>query len=182
MDYEFLPAVIAGFLGGLAMSMLMNVMRMAGATDMDMELLEGSMFTGNHTAAKAIGAVMHLMVMSALVMGSIYALVFAWADLKPSQLWWLGAAMGVLHGAIAGVGMGMMPRLHPRMQSDDPIGSRGTPLTQPGSPVLTAEPEVRLRPPGLFARHYGPITPAGVLMAHVTYGLVVGLVYWWLAG
>lgn len=90
--------------------------------------------------------------------------------------------MGVLHGAIAGVGMGMMPRLHPRMQGDDPIGSRGTPLTQPGSPVLTAEPELRLRPPGLFARHYGPITPAGVLMAHVTYGLVVGLVYWWLAG
>lgn len=182
MEFEIWPAVIAGFLGGVAMSVLMNVMRLAGATDMDMELLEGSMVTGSSTAARAIGTMMHLVMMSALVIGSIYGLVFAWADFDPSQLWWVGAAMGVVHGAVAGVGMGMMPLLHPRMDSDDTAGSHARPLSRPGSPLLTDEPELRLRPPGLFGRHYGAMTPLGELMAHTTYGLVVGVVYGWLAG
>lgn len=182
MDFEFLPAVIAGFLGGVAMTVLMNALRKAGATDMDMELLEGSMFTGDRRAAKAIGAMMHLVVMSALVIGSIYAAVYSWIDLDPSNLWWAGAVMGVVHGMIAGVAMGMMPLVHPRMDRDGPLGSRATPLSSSGSPVRTAEPEVRLRSPGLFAHRYGAITPVGVLMAHAVYGVVVGVVYGALAG
>lgn len=182
MEFEFLPAVVAGLLGGMAMTVLMEGMRMAGATDMDMALLEGSMFTGSEKLARAIGTMMHLVMMSALVIGSIYALVFAWADLDRSQLWWVGAAMGAVHGAVAGVVMAMMPVMHPRMERDDNVGSRAKPLSQPGSPLVTAAPELRLRPPGLFARNYGAITPVGELMAHITYGLVVGLAYGWLAG
>jgi hypothetical protein len=41
--------------------------------------------------------------------------------------------------------------------------------------------EVRLDPPGIHGKNYGAMTPPGVVMAHVIYGLVVGLVYAWLA-
>jgi hypothetical protein len=181
MEFEFWPAVTAGLLGGIAMSVLMNGMRAAGKTDMDMELMEGTMLSGRHSTARVLGVMMHLVMMSALVFGSLYALLFAWVDPDPESLWWVGAAFGVVHGMVAGMAMGMMPMMHPRMVRDPMMAASVAAPSRPGSPVLTAEPDLKLRPPGLFARNYGSMTPAGELMAHVTYGLVVGLVYWWLA-
>lgn len=46
------------------------------------------------------------------------------------------------------------------------MGSQASLMSRPGSPLVTADPQVRLRRPGLFARNYGTITPVGVLMAH----------------
>jgi hypothetical protein len=39
---------------------------------------------------------------------------------------------------------------------------------------------VHLRPLGLFGKNYAAMMPLGVLMAHVVFGLVLGLVYAWL--
>jgi hypothetical protein len=49
------------------------------------------------------------------------------------------------------------------------------------SSSATAPQEVRLVAPGLFAKNYGPMTPVGLVMGHVVYGLVVALVYGWLS-
>ncbi|WP_100497891.1 hypothetical protein [Geodermatophilus chilensis] len=106
----------------------------------------------------------HLVVMSALVFGSIYALLFAWFDVGSGNAWWIGALIGLVHGLMAGVVMAMMPAMHPRM----------TATATAGSP---SGPAVELKPPGPFAKNYGAATPPGVVMAHVIYGLVVGLVY-----
>ncbi len=182
MDYEFWPAVIAGVLGGIVMSMMMKAMAKAGKTEMDLALIEGSMFTGERKKAMAIGMMMHLVLFSGIVIGSIYALLFAFFNVDPGNLWWVGALFGIVHGAMAGVMMPALPRMHPRMVSDDSPLAREIPTSaRPGSPVLTTEPELRLRAPGLFGKFYGKTMPAMVIMVHMLYGLTVGLVYWWLA-
>jgi hypothetical protein len=170
MGYEFWPAVIAGLLGGLLMTAMMTMMRKAGKTAMDMALLQGSMFTGDRSKAKAIGLFTHLVMMSAIVLGSIYALLFAWFDTEANNAWWVGALIGVVHGIVAGMAMAMMGAMHPRMRA----GAMATAGAGSGD-------EVQLEPPGFFAKNYGAATPPGVLMAHVIYGLVVGLVYAFLA-
>jgi hypothetical protein len=67
----------------------------------------------------------------------------------------------------------MMGAMHPRM--DPP------PATGDGDAVTTTAGEIRLLEPGLFAKNYGPMTPMGLLIGHVIYGLVVALVYGLLA-
>lgn len=157
MEFNFWAAILAGFLGGSAMSAPMTMMIKAGKTEMDMELMEGAMFTGDPSRAKAIGLVIHLVMMSALVIGSIYALLFSALGVSAGNAWWVGAGFGVLHGVIAGMGMAMMAMMHPRMGP------------QPASAGVSG---VSLGEPGLFARNYGKATPTGVLIAHTVYGLL----------
>ncbi|OMQ16649.1 hypothetical protein A7K94_0201010 [Modestobacter sp. VKM Ac-2676] len=166
MDFEFWPAVLAGLAGGVVMSALMAMMRKAGKTQMDMALIEGAMFTGDRGRAKVIGLMMHLVVLSALVIGSLYALLFTWLEVESGNAWWVGGLLGIAHGLIAGVAMAVLPAVHPRMHA----GASTAPADVSGSPV-------ELEPPGAFAKNYGGATPPGLVMAHVVYGLVVGLVY-----
>jgi hypothetical protein len=173
MEFEFWPAVIAGFSGGVVMSLLMAMMRKAGKTEMDMALIEGSMFSGDRSTAKGIGAFMHLVVFSALLIGSIYALLFDAFDVTEGNAWWVGALLGIAHGIIGGVVMGMIPAMHPRMRG----GAESDSISGPGGPQ---DGSLMLKKPGVFAKNYGKATPPGVMMTHIAYGLVVGLVYAWL--
>jgi hypothetical protein len=170
MEFEFWPALVAGFVGGAVMSMLIAMMRKAGKTEMDMALIEGSMLSGDRDKAKAIGAFMHLVVFSALIIGSIYAWLFDVFGVSEGNAWWVGALFGVLHGILGGLLMGMIPAMHPRMRGGVESGR----VEQVGGP---SDGALLLKPPGVFAKNYGSATPPGVLMVHVAYGLVVGLVY-----
>lgn len=161
MEFEFWSAVIAGIAGGVVMTAMMMMAKAAGLTRMDMALIEGSMFTGDPGKAKAIGMFMHLVIMSGIVIGSIYAALFAWFDVSESNAWWYGIIFGVIHGLIAGMAMVMMPAMHPRM----------------GTSASTGSGEVHLDPPGLFAHNMGKATPVGLVMGHVLYGLVLAIVY-----
>jgi hypothetical protein len=176
MDFEFWPAFVAGVLGGATMSALTAMIRAANKTGMNIELIEGTMVTGKKQAATGLGVMMHLVVMSGLVIGSIYAWLFALIDPVPANLWWIGALLGVVHGVLGGMAMAIVPAMHPRMAREPALA--GGPATDP---VASEEPQLRLRPPGLFGRNYGAMTPAGFIMTHIAYGLVVGLDYWWLA-
>jgi hypothetical protein len=169
MEFELWPAIVAGLAGGLMMSALMTMMRSMGKTEMDMALLQGSMFTDDRGRARAIGLFTHLVMMSAVVFGSIYALLFAILGVEQGNAWWVGGAIGVVHGLLAGMGMAMMPSMHPRMPAQAQVGE-GT------------RHSLQLEPPGLFGKNYGGATPPGMLMAHIIYGIVVGLVYALLAG
>lgn len=86
----------------------------AGKTEMDMALIQGAMFTDDPHCAKMIGLVTRLVMMSALV-GSVYALVFATLGVRAGNAWWVGAVLGLVHGAMAGLSMAMMPAMHPPM-------------------------------------------------------------------
>ncbi len=165
MEFEILPAILAGMAGGIAMSAMMRIAKAAGLTEMDMALIEGAMFTDDRNKAKGIGAFVHVVMMSGMLIGSIYAQLFSVLAVAPGDAWWVGAAFGVAHGVIAGVGFAMIPAIHPRM----------------GRTAAAHGPHhLHLQPLGPFGKNYGAMTPAGVVMAHVIYGLVVGLVYAWL--
>ena len=161
MEFDFWSAVIAGIAGGVVMTAMMMMAKAAGLTRMDMALIEGSMFTGDAGKAKVIGMFMHLIIMSGVVIGSIYAALFAGFDVSESNAWWYGLVFGAVHGVIAGMAMVMMPAMHPRMSAQPSTGSGG----------------LHLDPPGLFAHNMGKATPAGLMMAHMVYGLVLAIVY-----
>ncbi|WP_165985231.1 hypothetical protein [Streptomyces sp. YIM 98790] len=163
MGFEFWPAVVAGFCGALIMTVMMVMMRSAGMTRMDMALMQGAMFTGEETKARAMGMFTHLVIMGALVFGMLYAALFALFDTSAGNAWWVGGLIGVVHGLIAGMAMAMMPAMHPRMR-------KTAAAQEPAQPL-------ELDPPGMFARNYGSATPPGIIMGHVVYGLVVGVVY-----
>jgi hypothetical protein len=164
MEFDLLAAITGGFIGAVVMTLMMNGAKAAGMTSMDMVLMQGAMVTGDRKKAKGIGLVTHLVMMGAIVLGSIYAWLFSLLDVAPEDLWWVGALIGVVHGIIAGMAMAMMPTMHPRMGGD----------------ADTAGDEIHLRSPGLFGKNHGKMTPVGIMMAHIVYGLVVGLVYGWL--
>lgn len=171
MDFDLLAALGAGFVATLAMTALIAMARAAGMTRMpSFEMLTGSMMSGNPATARAMGVVIHYIVMGTIVFGIIYALLFTVFN---SASWWVGLLIGVVHGIVVGLIMGMMPAMHPRMGRP----SAAQPNT---SSVTTTSNGVRLSAPGLFGTRWGAMTPAGVLIGHAVYGVVLALVYTWL--
>ncbi len=102
--------------------------------------------------------------------GMIYALV--WWAIDPTQAsdaWWYGLIFGAVHGFIAMAAMPMMSAMHPRVEAE-PRG--GTPPPEaPGD-------EVSLPQFGFGGTGFGKMTPLGIEMGHLVYGVVWGLVFW----
>ena len=94
-------------------------------------------------------------------MGQGFALGYAAAfALLGIATWWLGALLGLLHVAVAlSVLVPLLVGIHPRMASG---------RAEPGSTAV-------LEPPGLLGLNYGPQTPAAAIVAHVAYGVALGL-------
>lgn len=76
--------------------------------------------------------------------------------------WWLGAGVGLVHARfVLGVGLPMLPGMHPRMASEQhgPTPTRG------------------LEPPGFLALNDGRRTPIAVILAHLVYVGLLGAFY-----
>jgi hypothetical protein len=76
--------------------------------------------------------------------------------------WWLGMIFGFFHGLLVALISNMIfPAMHPRMSSVDhgPTASR------------------LLEPPGFLGMNYGYLTPVCVVIAHLAYGCIMGLMY-----
>ncbi len=170
VTFDVLAALVAGLIGAVAMTAMMQAAGAMGMTKMPgMALIQGTMVTGEAAKARRIGLVTHVVMMGTIVFGLGYAALFVAFD-DASAL--TGVLIGVAHGVVAGVAMAMMGSMHPRM---DPPPAGGN------DDVVTATAgEVRIVEPGLFAKNYGPMTPIGLVAGHVVYGLVVALVYGWL--
>lgn len=167
VTFDVLAALIAGLAGAIAMTVMMQAAGAMGMTKMpSMPLIQGTMVTGDEAKAKQIGFVTHVVMMGTVVFGLAYAALFVAFD-DASAL--TGILVGLGHGIVAGVAMVMMGAMHPRM---DPPPAAGD-----GEVVTTTADGVRLVEPGLFAKNYGPMTPMGLVVGHVVYGLVVALVY-----
>lgn len=167
MTFDIAAALLAGLVAALVMTVLMQAATAMGMTRMPaMMLIQGTMITGDRRTANLIGAVTHVIVMGTVVFGLIYAGLFVAFD-DASTL--TGALIGLVHGLIAGVMMVMMGAMHPRMDPP-PASAQAEPVTQTAGGV-------RLLAPGLFAKNYGAMTPVGLVIGHIVYGLVVALVY-----
>lgn len=166
MEFSLIGGLVAGFVATAIMSMMMKMSAKMDMTDMPpMELVTGSMMSGDPDRAKQLGTVVHWLMMGTLVFGLGYAAVFS---ALASATWLTGIIVGAVHGVAVGlVFMPMMPSMHPRMNT-------GT--TFDGS-VNVSPSGVQLSAPGLFGANWGGMTPLGLVMGHVVYGLVFALVY-----
>lgn len=144
-----------GFAATIVLTSILVAAQMAGLTRMDIPMMLGTIFVEDPDRARVAGALVHL------VNGQMFALFYAsgFAALERSG-WWLGALFGTVH-AIAALTLiiPLLPGVHPRMASD-----REGPAT-----------EVTLEPPGLFALNYGRSTALVTLVAHVAYGILLGV-------
>jgi hypothetical protein len=70
--------------------------------------------------------------------------------------------------------MPMMPAMHPRMDRElASVGGRTV--------VEDTTGEVHLAGPALLGKHSGGMTPVGIVMGHVVYGIALALLYSWIA-
>ena len=76
MEFDLLPALIAGFVATVAMTVGMTMGKSMGITTMDIALISGGMISGDERKARRAGMFVHLIVMGTLVFGSIYAFLF----------------------------------------------------------------------------------------------------------
>lgn len=151
MAFAFWPAVAAGLIGGIIMVTMGRLMKAAGI-DLQISIIRmwGTVFKLRGTAAQVVGWVIHLL-MSALI-ALIYALGFEYIFHATDQLWFWGLLGGLIHWFFAGLFMMAVPVMHPEI------------------------PEERSAP-GAFAISNGIDDAAAFLVAHLVYGVTVGIVY-----
>jgi hypothetical protein len=144
-----------GLIATTTLTALMITAQLAGLTRLDLPLVLGSLVTPDPDRARIAGFFIHLTVGQGFALG--YAATFALVD---RATWWLGGLLGLLHVGVAmTVLLPLLPGVHPRMASHR------------AGPSSTAV----LEPPGLLALNYGIQTPAVAVVAHLVYGVVLGL-------
>lgn len=146
-----------GFAGTVILTSILAGTHGLGLTRMNIPYLVGTMFTPNRDRAKSLGVLVH--VINGWIFSFIYVAAF---HLSGGPTWWKGAAIGLVHAVfVLAAAMPAMPGMHPRMASE----SRGPTVVR------------QLEPPGFFALHYGIQTPVWSVIAHVIFGIVLGVLY-----
>jgi hypothetical protein len=144
-------------LGTAVMTAVMEAAQAKGMTRMSLPYLLGTMVGRRRAAVRSFGIALHFV--NGALFASGYALVFIRARRAD---WRIGAALGLLHGAVVLVAaLPVLQEIHPRMADEDE-GPDPTPM---------------LQPPGFMALNYGVRTPAVTLAAHAVYGAIVGSLY-----
>ncbi len=146
---------VFGLAATVALTAVMMLAQLAGQTRLDIPLMLGTIVVGDPDRARVVGFFMHL------AMGQAFALLYAasFAVLSFSS-WWLGGLFGLLHALAALVAIvPLLPGVHPRMASERAGLATGAVL----------------EPPGLAALNYGAQTPAVAVIAHLAYGVALGL-------
>ena len=148
-------ALAGGFVGTIVLTSGLRVAQELGWTRMDIPLLLGTVFTDDRDRATVIGVVVHFL--NGLLFALGYYAIFSAVD----QAGWLfGAALGVVHAALAGGVLVtlLLPAVHPRM----------------GTPWSDAEETPLLEAPGFMLMNYGRRTALWTLIGHVAFGAIVG--------
>jgi hypothetical protein len=141
-------ALVAGLVGGVAMTVLGWLVRQTGL-QMNAEMMLGSMVSSSPGLTTwLIGFVIHL-VISALI-ALIYASGFERVTHRAGTV--VGLGFAVIHVIIAGMVMAMIPAIHPMI------------------------PE-RMPAPGAFMANMGVTFVALFVIEHLLYGAIVGAMY-----
>lgn len=145
---NIIGAIIAGIVGTIVITIVMEMAPKMGMPKMDMVGMLGAMFSPESN--RTLGMAMHLMM--GVVFAIIYALLWNLGIGTQGLLW--GAIFGIGHWLIAGSMMAGMPMMHAGIKAG----------------VIEA--------PGIFMLKNGGIMAfMGGLMGHIIFGLVVALVY-----
>lgn len=146
---------IFGFVGTVVLTTVMVFAQLIGWTRMDIPMMLGTMFARNVDRARLLGIFLHLAAGQAFAL--LYALAF-WRLGRSGAV--LGGLFGLLHGLAAlTIIVPFLPAVHPRMASE-----RSGP-----------EMDAALEPPGLLGLNFGVTTPLVALVAHVLFGITLGI-------
>lgn len=144
-----------GLVATAVLTAVMIAAQLAGLTRLDLPLLLGTIVTEDPDRARVAGFFVHLGIGQCFALG--YAAAFALLD---RATWWLGALLGFVHVGVAlTVLVPLLAGVHPRIASDR------------AGPSSTAA----LEPPGLLGLNYGPQTPIVAVVAHLAYGIALGV-------
>jgi hypothetical protein len=144
-----------GLIATIAMTTILQASQGLGLSRLSVPFLAGTMFTADRDRASVIGFIAY--VLGGWLFAMLYFLFFSSIGVAT---WWLGAALGFLHGLFLLVcALPLLPYAHPRMASehDGPSG------------------EPRLEPPGFMGLNYGRGTPLTLLTAQTVYGTALGV-------
>jgi hypothetical protein len=146
---------IFGLIATAVLTAVMTFAQLAGFTRLDLPLMLGTIVVADPDRARVAGFFIHLVNGEAFALG--YAAVFAASG---EATWWAGGLLGALHGAVALlVIVPLLPGVHPHMASERAGLSAGA----------------ALEPPGLLGSNYGRETPLFTMLAHVAFGIALGL-------
>jgi hypothetical protein len=148
-------ALAGGAVGTILLTSGLRLAQELGWTRMDIPLLLGTVFTDRRGRASVIGYAVHF------ANGLLFALAYYAVFRAVGHAGWLfGAALGVVHAALAGGALltVLLPAVHPRM----------------GTPWSDAEETPLLEAPGFMLQNYGQRTVIWTLAGHVLYGAIVG--------
>jgi len=150
-------SLLAGFAGTLVLTSLEAGAQQLHLSRMSIPYLLGAAFTPRRDRAKVVGFFVHL------INGQLFALIYVAIFHVLGESGALrGAVIGLVHSAIVLlVVVPLLPSIHPRMASVD---QGPTNLRQ-------------LEPPGPLALYYGFTTPLMVVIAHIVFGIVIGVLY-----
>lgn len=144
-----------GLVATAALTAVMISAQLAGRTRLDLPLILGTVVTPDPDRARFAGFLIHLGIGQGFALG--YAATFV---LVGRATWWIGGLLGLLHGAVAlMVLVPVFAGIHPRM------------ATHRAGPASRAV----LEPPGLVGLNYGAETPIVAMVAHLVYGIALGL-------
>ncbi len=146
---------IFGFVGTIVLTGVMVFAQLVGWTRMDIPMMLGTIFTASVARARIVGIFAHLAV------GQLFALAYALAFWKLGRSGpLLGGIFGLVHGlATLTLIVPFLPTIHPRMASER------------SGPDIDAT----IEPPGLFGLNFGISTPLVTLIAHLLFGVTLGL-------
>jgi uncharacterized membrane protein YagU involved in acid resistance len=146
-----------GFASTVVLTAILSASQGLGVTRMNLPYLLGTMVTADRDRAKVIGIALHII--NGWVFSAVYVAAF---HLWGGATWWKGLLIGAVHSAfVLATLMPALPGMHPRMASE------------------TAGPTIvrGLEPPGFLAIHYGSRTPLSVVLAHMLFGVLLGVFY-----
>jgi hypothetical protein len=146
---------IFGLIATASLTGVMIGAQMLGFTRLDLPLVLGTVVTEDPDRARVSGFVMHLVIGQGFAFG--YAATFA---LIGRSSWWLGGILGLIHVSVAlTVLVPLVAAVNPNM------------ATERAGRSATAS----LEPPGPFGRNYGNRTAAVTIVAHVLFGVALGI-------
>ena len=140
--------MLSGILGGLFLTVAMAAARATDYFAVNLERSFGSLLLGTTgPGAFIVGLVMHL------AFSAIFALIYAEGFRRlHAANWKVGAGLGIVHWAVMGLFIGIMPTLRPMLAAS-------------------------LAEPGPFALNQGAFSFIVLLAVHLVFGAIVGMAY-----
>lgn len=154
---NWFSALLWGFAATVVLTGILTASQSLRWSRISIPFLLGTIFTPNRSRALWVGFVLHFL--NGWGVALLYAALFE--SMGHAGILW-GGLFGIAHGLfILAVLIPLLPTVHPRM------------ATEAHGPNLNRG----LQPPGFLALNYGRHTPLLTLLAHLSYGMILGFFY-----